>query len=515
MNHKDDDPSKPKGGQQDRQKRFYKDTLIVVIGMWFIRLIRMPLPIILGRILGPYGFGVWNSLELFKGYLNLVGIGYLAAIEREVPYYIAKGQKNKANALIMFAYLCNLLQVFVVGLLFSVAVYFLVDDPNSPYLIGGMLVGLNIVSEHFVTSRQMTFRCLMRFTDFSKFKVYFSLIDLTLLAYAYFFGLHGVIIGNAINMLIKAICVSVYFHLNYNVKKYVYFNLLLAKKHFRFALSMGLFKLSIFSVRRIDSSLILFFLGPTQMGVFAMGMVASSFVIEIALALSNVIFPYLMRIKGEDGDSEHVEMVGFHQVFIAVGIVMPILCGPVLFGTKWLIGLLLVDYYGVVEVLPFMFASAMCVGGVQVIHKMFLVDKTIFKPAMLSVVQIALFVCILYSLRWFDVSLSILVTAAVGSAIQSVYFTCNALVCAKNKALALKITFMSLVQVLYTVFVLDRLNQIEISQSYSGAFDAIAVSFYYYLLVLPFSALVCYLLVKVLNVQVFSLESQRDIKRVS
>ncbi len=159
----------------------------------------------------PEDMGMWNSISLIQTYVAISQIGILSGLNRELPYYIGKGDgehivKFAETANIFITYLNYV--ILVLTLLASLYVYFFVST-DIKILFGVVCIGLIIASSFYGTYLNVTYRSNNEFLKLSKIQLYISAFTLLTIVLPFFFNYYGLVFRTLLISLFTTVAVHI------------------------------------------------------------------------------------------------------------------------------------------------------------------------------------------------------------------------------------------------------------------------------------------------------------------
>ena len=156
--------------------------------------------LLVARWIGPEQFGLWNVLSLILVYGSIVGLGVPNGMNREVPKLQGQGDYEQAQQIANFSFGFMLLVSGASALVIALAALFpgLSSQARFPLFCMGILFLTTQMYIYF----QVLLRCHVRFRTMSLQQLIFALVNpLVVLPLAYFLGLNGFILGQALMAL--------------------------------------------------------------------------------------------------------------------------------------------------------------------------------------------------------------------------------------------------------------------------------------------------------------------------
>jgi len=121
----------------------------------------------------PYYLGYWNSMIVFQTYSIFIQLGVFTALNRELPYYMGKGDEEKAKKLASAAlFISKLCTIISAVFFFSLLLYLILINRSNYYFIFTIIgVGFVTTIQFYQNYLQVTFRTNKSFKKLSN--VYF------------------------------------------------------------------------------------------------------------------------------------------------------------------------------------------------------------------------------------------------------------------------------------------------------------------------------------------------------
>lgn len=159
----------------------------------------------------PEDVGLWNSVSLIQSYAAILQLGALSGLNRELPFFIGKGDNDyiiklaqTANAFI--TYLNYILMVICI--LASAYVYFFVSG-DLKLLFGILSIGVITVSAFYNTYLNVTYRANHEFVKLSKIQLYISGLTIATIVLPYFYNYYGLVLRTVLISIFSTVFVYV------------------------------------------------------------------------------------------------------------------------------------------------------------------------------------------------------------------------------------------------------------------------------------------------------------------
>lgn len=157
------------------------------------------------RWLGPSELGIWQSLCVVSAYVPFLQLGVQSGLNLELPVLLGKNDEKKVRDYIANAYFMSIVVtslILLAGLIATVVVWLKGLGPK--YVFGVLaLTGVNVgtsIAYHFI-ARYRSAMSFDKLTKIIRIQLYASILCVPLI---YFFGFWGLLVYNAIPILIYA-----------------------------------------------------------------------------------------------------------------------------------------------------------------------------------------------------------------------------------------------------------------------------------------------------------------------
>ncbi len=247
------------------------------------------------RAVPPPVLGLFSGIGLSLNYTRFLHIGVINGLTRELPYFIGKGDRARAEGLAAAAQAWSLAvgAVASVPLLGIGAYYFIQGDMQ---LAAGWATNALLAVLFFYASMYLpaTFRTAHDFARLSLATVVQNAVSLVLVALAVVWGFYGLCLRALITALVAATILFAWRPLRIGPQ----WNF----KHFKHLVLIGL---PIFGVGElyglwstIDATLVFGWLGKDGMGLYSMVIVVGSTMDLLPQAVSQVVYPRMAEQYG-------------------------------------------------------------------------------------------------------------------------------------------------------------------------------------------------------------------------
>jgi len=254
--------------------------------------------ILMARMVAPSVLGLFSGIGLILGYAPFFQIGISNGLNRELPYYIGKGERKRAEELAAAA---QAWMIFIGGLaavaLLIVSIYHLIHG-NSWKAAGwgahAVLVFLLFYSTYYL---QITYRTAHDFARLAMINVTQAFVGLALLVLVWVLDFYGLCLRAVLTAIIAAV-------LFYSWRP-VHVGPRWDFHHFKHLFVIGA---PIFVVGQIyawwaviNQTLVLSYTGTHGMGLYAMVVMTSGAMMLLPQSLSQVIYPRMAELFGRGG----------------------------------------------------------------------------------------------------------------------------------------------------------------------------------------------------------------------
>jgi len=144
----------------------------------------------------PEDIGLWNSISLLQSYTAILTLGMLSGLNRELPYYMGKGDQDYivklAQTTLYFVRILNVI-VSIATVLTLVYIYYFVSR-DVKLLFGLLSIGIIIVTAFYNTYLSVTYRASSEFIKLSKMQLYISGFTLISVILPYYYSYYGLVI---------------------------------------------------------------------------------------------------------------------------------------------------------------------------------------------------------------------------------------------------------------------------------------------------------------------------------
>jgi O-antigen/teichoic acid export membrane protein len=279
------------------------------------------------RYVSPEDLGYFRSFTIATGYAFVLNLGIFGAIQRLYPYYIGKGDKPKAIAVVEIAQSWNVLVTILISLIFLSLSLFSLHNSNWKASLGWLAQIVAMVGFVYGGYLAATFRSGSEFKTLSKSAVISSTSSLLVLPLFIFIPYIALAIRSMFGPLINII----YMHRNRPLRVRWRFNLKelfdLFYKGFPIFIS-GYGASTFWAV--VETSIILKLYGTYHLGLWSISFMISEAAIKIPQAISSVYSPKIMETFGRTNSVGATLQIMKKPIMIGVPLMFLIVLAAVL-----------------------------------------------------------------------------------------------------------------------------------------------------------------------------------------
>ncbi len=333
----------------------------VLLALSFVR------NLVLARILGPDSYGWWVVIWLVLTYGDQIHLGLRHAGDREIPYVIGAGESGKAVRLarVIFG---GILVLTVVALLAFCAVV-LGFGESAAVSVTLVIAGLTILADQITRYHLMLLRTRREFVFSGKIEVGFEAARTLLVCIgAAWAGVVGAITAFLIVSAGMGATLSVR-HGEAGSPIFSWTELRPVAVAGGALFLSGIMFILLQSVDRFAGSMIL---GSSELGLYGMGALVMQLPVVTSQAVMMVLYPKMSSELGRTGTLEAVRGT-YTEAMRSLALVSPLFAMALLFGSEFLVGLLLPAYGGSLRVMGYLAYGVICFALVPLPMGLFMV----------------------------------------------------------------------------------------------------------------------------------------------
>jgi O-antigen/teichoic acid export membrane protein len=285
------------------KKQVIKDFFVYSIGNYVSQIFGMVSGFLLRVFLEPYYMGIWQGFDIITSYTSYTNLGVSRSAARDIPYYIGKGDHEKAETLKNVGFTFSLFTIAVVAA--GCIVFALWEKKRLPdYVFWGFItVGIVITLERAESYIVGILRAKKQFFFESVGRGLTALVNIILIVLLVSrFKLFGLYAGN---IIVFVFSISIFLMLSRER-----YRLSIDKKELKQLIKIGipLVILGFMSINltNIDRIIILKMLGPEKLGLYSVPLMAGNLVYNISNMASIVLYPRFQELYGKSDKKKDV-----------------------------------------------------------------------------------------------------------------------------------------------------------------------------------------------------------------
>lgn len=256
------------------------------------------------RWLVPEELGQWQSFTVFVGYIQILTLGVTSGLNRELPYWLGKGNMELGmDRLKTAGYFITLLSLILmtIFLLLGLALYILdiFSLDKTIMLIFAFSIGALSIQTNFLGA---SYRSSGSFGKLSRIQLYNSLLYFILIPLIYFFGLWGYIVYQII--------LAVFLYIGYNHFRPYKIKYKFDYSHFKILVSVGLpmyiWNFLASFTRTIPQLILVLFGSPLLVGLYAPASSINTAMLSLPEYTNRYLFPQMAFKFGKSSDVREV-----------------------------------------------------------------------------------------------------------------------------------------------------------------------------------------------------------------
>lgn len=176
------------------------------------------------RNIEPYFMGIWATMTIFETYANVLRLGIVNGMNRELPYSMGSGKENEA---ISYAQTTFAFNIFSTLLLWMIVPFIILQfEFNTTYLLCISVALLRVTLTYYTTYLTGTFRTTDNFNKLSNIQFVVVTLHLLLSPLIFIFGFNGYLAMQTILAIVNTILLHYFrpFHIRpkFNRKDFVF-----------------------------------------------------------------------------------------------------------------------------------------------------------------------------------------------------------------------------------------------------------------------------------------------------
>lgn len=275
--------------------------------------------IIILRWLAPEILGEWQSITVFTGYAMFLTLGITNAINRELPYYLGKGDNELAMKKISTAgfYISKLSAfLFFTSIVITLILLLLNTLTLRSFYMINMAVAISSIN---ILSNQLgaTYRTSKSFNKLAVLQWFSILVALFAIPLVLFYNIHGFIIYNFLSGTFLYLGLRLYrpFKIKYSFNRKEFMNLL--------KIGFPMYSLNYISLftQSFPRLFLVLFGTPFLVGLFSLGASLYSSMSQLPVYINRYVFPRMTYEFGKTGNKSKLFNTAF-DLSVKLGIIM-------------------------------------------------------------------------------------------------------------------------------------------------------------------------------------------------
>jgi O-antigen/teichoic acid export membrane protein len=340
-----------------------------------------------------------------------------------LPLYRRRGQSAEEREMLALMFGWNLIEALVVSVGVVVFLVFFADRYEEPvrqalYFLPFLFAGQKLLSLYPVLLRSSK-----EFRVYATTSFVIAQLDWLLVAWAWFGGLFGLLLGSVANSAIK---LGYYHRIGRPLRLFstgFRFELSALRAYFPYAPRYALFKGLFTVIERVDSLFVASVLGPTALGYYYLGARLASAAQEVPNALVYVAYPNLMESLAGSADSGRALATEFDRfIRVALFLLLPIVISIGYFGSEIMVRHLLPAFVPGVWPIKIVMLSVGLQALRQLYYRLFMVRERVGWLTMLSLVYFPAFLATYFAAvrSGSDALIAVAIANLVGDALSVV-----------------------------------------------------------------------------------------------
>lgn len=318
-----------------RRIEIFKDSARYVSSSTVAQAFDLVTGIISRRLLGPSLMGVWAFCQVLINYAKYSALGTTDAVTRDIPYYLAKGDRERAVELQNLVWTFTLFTSFLAAGGLWVYTSFNANRHETFFRGALWLTGLIIIFQRANNLLISFLRAHKNFKLISREVIYSSVLNLTLVAgLTWGFGLYGYLAAAILSFLGNILFIqyfarfSLRFSFNFEKLKPV---LALGVPLLINGVLTGFFL-------SLDKVFITKNLGFEALGLYSIALMAQNYFISLPNMIGIVLYPYYQEQYARHESAESLNHYVYDPMFALLGLLM------IPLGLIWILAPLLVQW---------------------------------------------------------------------------------------------------------------------------------------------------------------------------
>jgi len=321
-------------------KKILRDISHMVTATYLSKFLFLIRAFIVARLLGPSLFGIWKALQVIQIYSGHSHLGTLSAMNREIPFFVGKGNKEKVGEIRDIVFGTSFFVSLFVAVVILFVTFFIRDAYPKMVIFGLVAISFLVVFYQVHLFFNVFMSSQKKFRLRSRATFIYALIDFVLvISLVYFYQLYGFFLGMILSYFLILIYIKRQLNYNFVVKFDLKENIRLIK------IGAPIIMIGFLSglLLTIDRMVITFFLGTTFLGFYSLALMMVEFIKQIPLTIAQVLSPNLYHRFGEKENIKSIKQYVMKPMFL-FAYTMPCFLLFISIITPLLVKLILPDY---------------------------------------------------------------------------------------------------------------------------------------------------------------------------
>ncbi len=285
--------------------------LIYSSGSFVYNLVSLVASILVLRWVPPEQMGIWQTVMLANTYGDIAKLGVFSGLNRELPFWLGKGDKEKAYQLAASAQAFSLI-ISCLGLVVFVGVALSGSGLSQVWRSSFLAIGLLWFASVYNSYLQVTFRTGNEFKALGYANYFHSLVSILTLVLVAVWGYQGMIARAVFLVAVLAVI----FHWLRPIRVGWRFNLPELKELMKVGIPIYISTYLYTSAMGLDRVILLQKGGIEQVGYYAPATAVLTIMMTIPFSLTSYFNPRMVYSLGKDGDRRKL----WRPTLMAVGL---------------------------------------------------------------------------------------------------------------------------------------------------------------------------------------------------
>lgn len=350
--------------------------------------------LLLRRLLPPEAIGIWNLVEILKNYLATLTLGVQWSVERRMPTLMARGESESARREMSVIQTWTVIEAIAISAL-CLSVVTLAGS-WLPRLSAESRTGLLYLPAAFLFHKMaaafpLYLRAQQQFQWVAGSATLSSLLGWLLLAWAFWGGWHGLLLGTVANALIMVLFFFAAARWQPALRWRWCFDWGGMQPHLSYGLRYALLKGTWAIMERVDSVLVGWLMGPAALGTYYLSFQLTNVASEIPWALVSMFYPKFLAAKGRDATGQDASALLMRYVRFSLVYLVPFLIAAGMIGGELLIRFLLPAYRDGIEPLLITMAGLGALTCRFYLMQVLMAEDRVLGLSLVSLMQLAVF----------------------------------------------------------------------------------------------------------------------------